>query len=152
MRETGGVKPRPPSPALVPGPGRGTLDYSRVNPGSTYELTENAMRLSRLEDEKNLIRSLRHLVRSLHEGGRQIAFQTPEAVDRIQLRSINLPTDPEELLGLVLQVFARRQEPFDLDGVYADFVRSCGRTVFDSRQQWPQCYTVVRLIQKCVIM
>lgn len=43
-----------------------------------------------------------------------------------------------------MKLFARRQEPFDLDGIYADFVRSNGRVVFDSKQPWPQCYVVTK--------
>lgn len=122
----------------------GTSVRVEIGPGQTYALTENGMRMSRLEESKQLITALRHLVRTLHEGGKQIAFPTPEAVDRIQLKCSNIPTCPEELLSLVLRVFARRQEPFDLDGIYKDFVKSHGRLVFDSRQQWPQCYAVVR--------
>lgn len=95
------------------------------------------MRMSRLEEEKNLIRALRHLVSG-------IAFPVQEAADRIHLRCCNISTDPGELLSLVMRVFARRQEPVDLDGVYADFVRSNGRVVFDSKQPWPQYYLVVK--------
>lgn len=114
------------------------------DPREVYVLTENAMQLSRLEEEKNLSTALRHLVRRLHEGGRSISFPIPEAADRISLRCGGLPTDPGELLGLVLQVFARREEPFDLDSVYSDYVRFYGRVVFDSKQPWPHCYIVVR--------
>lgn len=75
-----------------------------------YINIENAMRLSRLEEEKNLLAALRHLVRCLHEGGRNIAFPFPEAIDRIQVRCSNIPTDPQELQRLVNLVFQRREE------------------------------------------
>lgn len=144
LRENGGLVPEP----LPQEPARDqecvTVEGRRIDPGRIYEITEDKMRMSRLEEEKNLIRALRHLVRSVHEGGKSIAFAVPEAVDRIHLRCCNLPTDPGELMVLVLRVFARRQEPFSLDGIYADFVKSSGKVVFDNRQPWPQCYAVVR--------
>lgn len=144
-RANGCATPEPLSPAPKNIEGSETSGgCALVDPRPMYELTEDRMRMSRLEEEKHLISALRHLVRTLHEGGRQIAFPVPEAVDRIRLKCTNLPTDPDKLLGLVLQVFARREEPFDLDGVYRDFVRSHGRTVYNSKEQWPQCYATIR--------
>lgn len=102
------------------------------------------MQMSRLEESRTLLVALRLLVRTVHEKGDQIAFPTPEAMDGIHLRCNNLPTRPDDLLGLVLQVFARRGVAFDLNKVCRDFIRSHGRVVFDSGQQWPHCYTVVR--------
>lgn len=112
--------------------------------GQVYQDLEDNMRLSRLEEERNLILALRHLVRNLHEGGGCIAFPTPQAVDRIQLRCSNLPTEPRQLLELVERVFCRRGEYLNLKDIYEDFVRSHGRVVFDNRQGWPQCYALIR--------
>lgn len=81
-----------------------------IDPSRIYELTE-----SRLEEEKNLIRALRHPVRNVHGGGKTIAFSVPEAADRIHLRCNNIPTDQGKLIDLIMQVFARQQEPCDLD-------------------------------------
>lgn len=111
-----------------------------------YISIENRMRLKNLKEDKNLLTALRHLVRCLHEGGRNIVFPIPEAIDRIQLRCSNLSTEPRELQRLVDLVFQRREETLDLEAAYRDFVGFYGRVVFDNTQIWPKCYTVVRTL------
>lgn len=73
--ESGGPVPKP----LQLGPDRGReceIDVrGGMDPRCIYEMTEDKMRLSRLEEEKNLIRALRHLVRNVHEGGKSVLFQ-----------------------------------------------------------------------------
>lgn len=71
-----------------------------------------------------MLTELRYLVRCLHERSRNIALPLPKVIDRIQLRYINLPTEPQELQRLVKLLFQRRE------AAYRDFVRFYGRVVF----------------------
>lgn len=119
-------------------------EIMELNPQRTYNKIELNMKLCRLEEERNLLIALRHLVRLLHEGGRQIAFPLPEAVDKIQLRCSNLPTEPQELMNLLTQVFERRNETLNLNETYRDFMRSYGRVILDPKQQWPHCHSLVK--------
>ena len=98
------------------------------------------MRLSRLEEKSILTTAMRHVVRHLHQRRNKITFNSPEAADRIDLKSSNLPTEPKELRELILKVFQRRGEEFLLNQVYQDFVKSHGRIDFDSRKEWPLCH------------
>nr|CAD7200348.1 unnamed protein product [Timema douglasi] len=66
-----------------------------VNPSQIYNLKET-LRLSRLEEQQTLHISMRHIIRSGHEKRASIAFPTPEALNRIQLRSMNLPTEKSD--------------------------------------------------------
>lgn len=102
-----------------------------------YNNIELTMRLSRLEERNNLTTALRNVVRSLHPKGKDITFNCPAAVDRIDLKSVNLPTEPTELYNLLNKVFVRRGEELDLEEVYRDFVKSHGRVTFDQRKEWP---------------
>lgn len=115
-------------------------DRNIVNVSEIYDNFENTLRLSRLEERNNLTVALRHIVRSLHPKGETITFSSPGAVDRLDLRSINLPTEPGELLSLVKQVFVRRNEKLELEEVYRDFVKSHGRVAFDSKREWPHSH------------
>uniref|UniRef100_A0A6P7GZU5 Uncharacterized protein LOC114348521 n=1 Tax=Diabrotica virgifera virgifera TaxID=50390 RepID=A0A6P7GZU5_DIAVI len=95
------------------------------------------MRLSRLEEATILVAALRHIVRKLHQRGDKITFPVPDAVDRIQLKCLNIPTNADELLPLLKQVFSRRGEVFDLEELYSDFVKTYGRIATDYTQKWP---------------
>ncbi|KAK9701512.1 hypothetical protein QE152_g30575 [Popillia japonica] len=77
-----------------------------VNPNTIYQHLEISMRLSRLEEVSLLTTALRHITRTTHEKGHTIMFPSPEAVDRIQLKSHGLPTRACELLDLT-----RREGP-----------------------------------------
>ncbi|CAH1224443.1 unnamed protein product [Diabrotica balteata] len=99
-----------------------------------YENMEQNMRLSRLEEFSILVAALRHVVRRLHPRGDKITFPVPDAVDRIQLRCSNIPSDANELLFLLKQVFSRRGEVFDLEELYCDFVKTYGRITTDYAQ------------------
>lgn len=112
------------------------------DPRLIYEETEHRMRLSRLEEPCNLISALRQLVRKQHAEGSRVLFPVPEACDRIRLRSVGLPTDPEDLWQLTQLAFTRRHETLDLDEVYGDFVKVHGTVVFNPRENWPHCYSV----------
>lgn len=68
-RENGGLAPQPLLPGMANDMKNARDGRTGVDPGSIYKLTENTMRLSRLEEERNLITALRHRVRKLHEGG-----------------------------------------------------------------------------------
>lgn len=109
-----------------------------------YENLEINMRLSRLEEASILTTALRHLVRTTHENGRKITFPVPEAVDRIQLKCANIPTDPVELRSLVDKVYKRRKEPIDMEELYCQFVITHGRIAYDSTQKWPMCHIHIR--------
>ena len=111
----------------------------QVNPTNIYQNLEHALKLSYLEEPGTLTLALRHIVRNVHEKGTTITFTQIEAVDRIALRSRNLPTDSSELLKLVNLVFERRGETLNIMNVYDQFVRAHGRTTFDPRQKWPLC-------------
>lgn len=56
---------------------------NEINPHEIYDNIKLRIKLCRLEEERNLIIALRHLVRLTHKGGKQIAFPIPEAADRI---------------------------------------------------------------------
>ena len=104
-----------------------------------YKNIEGAMQLAKLEDPQMLLVAVRHIIRNNHEKGSTISFPQIEAVDRIHLKSNNLPTEPKEILNLVKKVFARRQEILNLDQIYEQFVRAHGRTIVDFKQPWPAC-------------
>lgn len=133
-------QPTPPTPLGPP------QDEQRAsqNIALMYENLEVNMRLSRLEEALILTTALRHLVRTTHSNGKKITFPVPEAVDRIQLKCANIPTDPVELRSLIDQVYKRRNEPFDIEELYAQFVMTHGRIAFDSTQQWPLCHIHIR--------
>lgn len=90
-----------------------------------------------------LVAALRLIIR-LQPRGKHIAFPVPQAVDRIQLKSYNLPTDERALLELLHRVYQRRGEILDLDTLHDDFVRAYGKIVFDTSQSYPKCYIVCR--------
>ena len=105
-----------------------------------YDNIENTMRLSRLEEKANLTTALRHIVRSIHPKGKSITFSSPEAVDRLELKSVNLPTNSDELWELINKAFHRRGENIDLERVYGDFVMSHGRITLDPKKEWPHSH------------
>lgn len=114
------------------------------DPAIIYRDIEISARLSRLEEAPTLTLALRHLVRTCHPRGSTVTFPVPEAVDRIQLRCHNLPTNPDELQPLVEKVFSRRDEPLDLDELYKQFVMTHGHTAFDHTQKWPVSHVHTR--------
>lgn len=121
-----------------------TTDTIKEDPKALYESMEINTRLARLEEAATLTAALRHLVRHTHPRGKQIGFPVPGAVDRIQLKCCNLPTDPEELRKLVEMVFRRREEPLDIDELYRDFAITHGRIITDMTQPYPACYGYTR--------
>jgi len=88
--------------------------------------------------------ALRHVVRKQHDNGEGITFPVPDAVDRISFRRQGLPTDTLELMRLIKEVFARREEAFELEEVYLDFVRAHGNVLLDPKEPWPHCYVHTR--------
>ncbi|KAG5870368.1 hypothetical protein JTB14_016135 [Gonioctena quinquepunctata] len=102
------------------------------------------MKLSRLEEPKILITALRHYVRHKHTKGDKVTFPVPGAVDRIQLKCYNIPTEVDELEGLLKQVFSRRNEVLDLEELYRDFALTHGRIAFDHTKSWPLCHIHLR--------
>lgn len=117
---------------------------SKIDPNQIYENFELNLRLSRLEEERHLTMALRHLVRNMHPNGNKITFPTLAEVDRIQLRCINLPTDPDTLKSLIDQVYDRRGETYDLESIYRQFVMTYGRIVIDPKQNWPNSHIHTR--------
>ena len=125
-----------------------TLDYSisksTLDPAYIYTTLEYKYKLTALEDPKLLEVALRFITRNLNEEGEKIQFPVLDEVDRINLKRNNLPTNIQELLNLVDEVFERREEPLDLKKIYRQFVRAHGRTIFNPLEKWPQCYQVVK--------
>lgn len=107
------------------------------DPTEIYKNFEINMQLSRLEEERTLTTALRHVIRNTHLKGKTITFPTIEAVDRIQLRTCNLPTDAIKLKELIDLVFKRREEICDTDEIYRQFVMTYGRITLDPKQSWP---------------
>jgi hypothetical protein len=118
------------------------LTYENIsqNIKDMYHREEVRYHLARLEEPAILTVALRHITRNLCENGSKITFPVPNLVDKITLRSSNLPIDPGELLLLIDQVCERRGTEFDLGETYKHFVYAHGRVAFDSRQPWPHCY------------
>lgn len=109
-----------------------------------YNTIEDSMRLARLEDAAVLITALRHLIRKTHPNGDRITFPVPEAVDRIQLGKVGVPTDPAELHELLKTVFKRRKETLNIEELYNDFVKTHGRLAFDMSKKWPESHIHTR--------
>lgn len=121
------------------------VDPSLSDPGGLYPIMEDAMQLARLEDSRNLMVALRHVVRTLHPDGARVCFPCPELHDRLVLVSSGLPADPHELLRLIQRALRRRNQPFDFDEVYRSLVLAHGRVTMDLRKPWPECYSVSRI-------
>lgn len=102
------------------------------------------MKLTRLEELKNLMTALRHYIRKTHPKGSSMTFPVPEAVDRIQLKCANFPTDVEGLEELIKKVFQRREEVLDIGELYNDFVKTHGRITYDFTQKWPNSHIHTR--------
>lgn len=135
-------------PPLRPDDDLGPLYVSIDGPtdvGPPYAMMEDAIRLSRLEEPKNFLAALRLIVRQQHPSGNRVLFPVPEILDRLQLRCDCLPTEAGELRAIVEKVLSRRDEQFDLEAVYQDFVKSHGRCAFEPSKPWPECYAVVRM-------
>lgn len=115
-----------------------------VDPAAIYKGLEESCKLARLEELGNLSTALRHIIRLQHPKGAKICFPVPEAVDRLQLRCANLPTDPEDLSALVDKAYERRGESLDRDSLYKDFVMAHGRLAMDSQLPFPSCYYQTR--------
>lgn len=109
-----------------------------------YQDFELMLKLSRLEEAQTLTTALRQLVRHRHPKGKQITFPTPEAVDRIQLRANNLPTDIDKLEDLIHKTFIRREETLDIEQLYKDFVMTHGRLTYDMTKKWPESHIHTR--------
>ena len=109
-----------------------------------YQDFELMLKLSRVEEEQSLTTALRHLVRHRHTKGTLITFPTPEAVDRIQLRANNLPTDIDKLEDLLHKTFIRREETLDIKKLYKDFVMTHGRLTYDMTKKWPESHIHTR--------
>ncbi|CAG9825820.1 unnamed protein product [Phaedon cochleariae] len=95
-----------------------TNEETKLVTKTIYDNMEVNMQLSRLEEAKILTTALRHYVRNKHIKGNKITFLVPGAVDRIQLKCHNIPTDVTELERLLKQVFDRRNEVLDLEELY----------------------------------
>jgi len=126
----------------LPGGASGSSEQ-RSGADWTYNIEENRYKLAVLEDKQILTVPLRRsldVIRKLHGNGDTVTFPIPDAVDRITLKIHNLPNEPGQLLRLIDEVFERRNEDFDLNEVYNDFVRAHGRVLLDIKESWPHCY------------
>ena len=80
----------------------------------------------------------------MHPNGKNITFPTIEEVDKINLRSNGITSDPKDLLDLIDQIFSRREETFQLNNVYRQFVMVYGRITFNPAEKFPACYVYTR--------
>ncbi|KAJ8977709.1 hypothetical protein NQ317_005442 [Molorchus minor] len=118
-----------------------------------YDNIENSMKFSRLEEPRILLIVLRHLIRNLHPSGSKVLFPLPEDFDRMQLRSVALPSDPDALLDLTTRAYARRGETFNIDQTYRHFVaaHARGKEEVDQPAQpasAPEEYSVEKILDK----
>jgi len=119
-------------------------EVTTLNSNKFYESLNNGYILSRLEEPQLLSATLRIIVRNIHPNWKTITLPVIEEVDRINLRSNAITTEPKELLELVDKVFTRRNETLQLNEVYRQFVMACGRTVFIPTEKFPACYVHTR--------
>ena len=92
-------------------------NYKKENETLTnmYENMEKAMKFARLEEPPTMTMALRHVVRKLHEKGDTIMLLKIDCVDRITLRTQNLPSSLGELLELIKYVYERRHELYEVE-------------------------------------
>jgi len=91
-----------------------------------------------------LVAALRTIVRNIHSNGKSITFPVIDEVDRIHLRANGITSDPQELWKLVIRVFQRRDECFQLNNVYRQFVMAYGRVIFEPTLKFPACFIHLR--------
>lgn len=96
-----------------------------------------------LEDPKYISLALMFVSRH-SEAGKNICWPAPEAEMRLRLRVGGLPTNPEELLGLIRETFEEREEQFDLGEVTRDYNRQFGRVQYDWTKTGIDAYRVSR--------
>ena len=114
------------------------------HPRSLYTTLQLDYNLSRLEETNTLTAALRVIIRNIHPQGKSITFPIIEEVDRINLKSDGITSDPGDLLKLVDKVFERRNETFRLNSVYRQFVMAYGRIAFNPAEKFPACYVYTR--------
>nr|CAD7608000.1 unnamed protein product [Timema genevievae] len=114
--------------------------HCHADPDQIYNNFEETIQLSRLEEKQTFHLDMRHVIRTVHEKGSSVAFATPVALDRIQLKAMNLPMEVGQLLERIHQVFKRRDEKIDVEELYRNFVKVNGRIAFDSKKACPKCY------------
>lgn len=112
------------------------------NPSHIYNNFKEALIYSRLEDTKNMTLALELVVRKRHPRGKTIRYRTLEAVTIIHLAAQGIPTDPEELEQKIRGAYARRGLTLDLDQVCDEMRRTNGFVAFDSREPYPNCYSL----------
>jgi len=115
--------------------------FDAINFYNTMQLDYN---LSRMEEPNILTAAMRIIVRNIHPHGKAITFPIIEEVDRINLRANGITTDPKDLLELIDRVFERREEDFQLNNVYRQFVMAYGRIAFNPAEKFPACYVYTR--------
>lgn len=114
--------------------------WTAVDPKRVYPNLELAMQLMHLEQPTTMMVALRHVVRVGHKLGRSVTFPSMEAVDRMHLRSMTLPTDFGPLQSLIEKVFARRGEVYSLEEIFNQAVICHGRLLFIKERPFPECY------------
>jgi len=111
----------------------------KFNPNVFYEHLNKEYIMSRLEEPSLLVAAFRIVVRNIHPNGKTITFPIIEEVDRINLRANGITTDPKNLLDLIDKVFERRDESFQLNSIYRQFVMAYGRIIFNPVEKFPAC-------------
>lgn len=109
-----------------------------------YNLLEENIRLSRLENPQTFQTALRLVTRLMHPKGADICFPYAEMTDRLMLRVENIPTNGHGLCNLLRKVLSRRGESFNLDGAYRDLARAYGRVYLNMQEVGPKSLVYTR--------
>lgn len=115
-----------------------------VDPSDIYRGLDESCKLARIEEPRILRMVLRRVVRHRHPKGEQIVWPAADGEDIVLLSCVNLPTDPEELEGLLEKVYQRRGHKLDKESLYRDYCRLYGAILFDASKPFPECYVYVR--------
>lgn len=111
-----------------------------INPGKLYEEIERNAAIRRLEEVPTLAASMRHTVRHLCKKGDSICYKTQEAIDRMQIKTAGLPTEPLKLWDVITDAYKRRDEEISLNQIYEDLVKVHGRRAFDPGKTGSDCF------------
>lgn len=111
-----------------------------IDPGKLYADIERNAAIRRLEETSTLAASMRHTVRHLCKKGDSICYKTQEAIDKTQLKSAGLPTEPQTLWDVIADAYKRRDEEISLNNIYEDVVKVYGRRAVDPGKTGSDCY------------
>jgi len=121
-----------------------TRHKEEFNPNKFYENLETNYNLSLLEERPLLTAPFRLMVKNMHHNVKNITFIIIEEINKIHLKANGITTDPQDLLNLIDKIFERREEPFQLNNIYRQFVMAYGRIAFNTAENYLACYDQTR--------